>query len=841
MISNRKNNQGYAIVIVLVLLVIGTAVIMMYGRDKDFFSKVSGFLYRSRQLEMYSSTGIQIAINDLQKIANNSRDTTSGVDIFTTTAAGGAAGNDEAYNMGLWAWYTTSSIRTRTIIPRFIKNSGDLELRIYYFPENPCTTSAPATVICSNDSAYNLKFPKTFRVVSQVTSSKTGEIFTTESQIQVKFANYSEITFGIEGLKCINGTDPNSCGTFPNNNFFDFAPSPYGTSYFDLPANKLRFVFNDAANLGNQSQQTTFSGRVYFKNKTPMGQDYPFLRFGYNYRQHLADGSWNVTSTQEKAMVNFKQGLEDNVPISTTPATNPSSSTYFTQMSAMATTGGQNLSSGETCPASPNMYGKKEVHICLKAVGSTIKKYPCNKNADDFMGRLDENKHPPEANSSTATANLSNLDPSTAAYRNAFFVPGSGAGTTTNDWLGKGLDRYVGERADVINNTDSSLASYATSGVFYCHLTDCHCKVHVKGIYDGNVNFVADDIVIEGDNVLQDQTNASNDIIGMVAKYDVEIPEAIPQAATSAPSSNNQNSYIYMQDIEPPFTNQTGANYPGNFAEAYLGITNFIPKVGGTYKDQYATNTDYAEFAKWDLSQTGGKVYASPTVLDLQANIYAGNNFKVGSLNNPYDLNNPLEVDNPGPTSTPGSAMPVITVDNPSDPRANWVYSYRNPLGDGTHANDLYDPDQTTNKGLLKMVGGQRVQPLYYVDGLAKYHMTIEQGYNKDWNGRYTDTAYNPAATLGGTDYYGGEETPRVANRGIAIFGSVHSKYSYINDVITGPGPGYAQYKIGFRKKLVQADPRSFYLRPVGFPDTAILKVYELYTKQSMGKSALVP
>ena len=102
-----KKKSGYAVVIVLVLIVIGTVALIMFNRESLFFSKVAGFFSRARKIQSQALDGIELAKGDLRKVINNSRDPNlTGVDKFMATSSGGATA---AYNQGLYFDYTNAS------------------------------------------------------------------------------------------------------------------------------------------------------------------------------------------------------------------------------------------------------------------------------------------------------------------------------------------------------------------------------------------------------------------------------------------------------------------------------------------------------------------------------------------------------------------------------------------------------------------------------------------------------------------------------------------------------------------------------------------------------------
>jgi hypothetical protein len=781
---NKRKNQGYAIVVVLVLLLIGTVTIIMMNRESTFFTKVSGFFSRARKIQGYAESGIALAKSDLRNIALKSQDPSlTGVDRFFATSAGGNVG---AFNMGLY-FDNSGALGARTWTPRIARDDGDFSMRVFYIPEDPCVDTP-----CTDETKYNIRLPKRFMVVSEVTNTRSGEVFTVESRIQLKFENFAEISFGINGAgsyPCLTG--PGCVGEYR------FSPGVYGRSHFNLPADKLQFafVFPGGENVDHPSQMFFFNDFVTFEQQKPNSQPYPFVLYEHSVQQQQLDGTHQVIPGISKhAMMNFSKGYEDNTPL-TVAGNEPSSDTYFNEMATMSNTDGRNFASTESCPGNG-----KPIDICLKMVGDKVKRYNCNYiDVDDrIMGRIDKPVHP-------ASINQSGYGYASGAPLTSMFSPGMETSFP---------DRYVGERTDVTNGSDSSIEEYPASGVMYCHNTTCGCNIHVKGIVDGQVTFVATDITIEGDIAYQNQDpNSSNDTVGIIAKNNVIIPPGVPQAATTASSQGNPaQKIIQTPDYEPPFTDNTPGGQANNLAEAYLGITNFIPfnTVTGQYESRNAANPDYTEFANWDLSLTDGKMFNSPSTLDLDANIYAGNTVKIDGIFNP-------EVSTDGKTG-----IAVVTCE---DPPACTDYKYRNFNGATGTGNSLYNPDGS----LVSATTSGKVQPLYYANGLNTGDMWIDQTNSRSKYAQFLDLNYNQ-----------NEEIPRALNRGINVFGGINSKFHFIFDEIKNPSGSQAM-RLGFKRKVIQGDPRAKFMAPPGYPSTVRLRIDELYQKFHQGKSALIP
>lgn len=778
MLQQRKQN-GYAVVIVLILLVVGTLALIMLNRESLFFTKVAGFFSRARKIQTIAQDGIELAKGDLRKITVNSvGDNSSNLDTFAFLQSGGSGA---ALNQGLRFDYDASG-STRNVLPRISRTDGDFQLRVFYFPENPCIVTP-----CNNDTEYNTRLPKRMLVVSEALNTRNGEVFTSETRVQIQFENFAEIAFGVLGT-----------GPYPvNPQYYDVSPGIYGRTHFNIPPNKLRFKFNfPGPEMDDPSQKFFFNDLVTFTEDTPSNQTYPWTLYEHTYQQQQLDGTFDPTNLKKHSTINFSKGYEDETPL-TTQGEEPSSDAYFSQLESMANSDGYNFSSSVSCPA-----GGKPVDICLKFAGTQIKQYNCNyiDSTDKIMGRIDKNVHPEAAYQPSS--------PHSYTHSNAgIFTPGM-----ENTFP----DRYENERADVNSNTYSNaIATINANGVIYCKLSGCDCNLHVKGIVDGQVTLAAQNVVIEGDIQYQDQDKeTSNDMVGIIAQKDVIVPPGIPQAATSATSiTYTQQQNIVTQDFEPPVTPAPGVN---NLHEAYLNITNFIPQSSGQYVDRDANNENYDEFIRWNLNLTDGKRLNSATTLDLDANIYAGGTFKVDTIFNPEVSANHVTS---SLQNTQGIAM--VTCENP--PTCT-DYKYRNPAAPPNDPNALYD----SNGALVKPDGTNAVQPLYYIDGLNQGNMYIGQGFDEPTNNKYNDTNFQP-----------GEEAPRPLNRGIKIFGGLSSKYHAIFDKMQG-GNG-ADFKMGFLRREIEGDPRASFMTPPGYPATIILSISELHQKMHAGKSSLVP
>lgn len=786
---NIKNQQGYAIIIVLVLLVTGTVLLVMFNRENAFFSKVSGFFNRNRKIQEQARDGVNLAKSDLRNVAFNSRDAVGGADWFTEVDGS----QTTAFNEGLYA-DPDHTLGTRTLTPRITRNDGDVELKVYYFPDDPCINSEPPCT-AGDTAAYNEKMPKLFHVVSQATNTKSGEIYTQESRIQMKLVNYAEYSLGVLGQICLDSpppTPPDPCvKPFPSTTKLDFSPAYYGRSYFNIDPASLRFVFEGGAAPDDKSQQHFFNDIAEFPLGSAADSALPFEQKSSNIKDDTG-----AVMGQRKPMLTFTKGFTEGEPVIPVaggadydPAKDPSTDEYFATMQAMADSNGHDFTpTGTPCPA-PNALGVSQIDVCLKFEGTDIKQYDCKKYNNDFMGRVDMNIHPDAFTSSTATTLQSG-----------------------------NYDRYVGEHQDVYSGTDSSTATIPANGVIYCHLSGCDCNVHIKGILDGQVTIAATNAVIEGDLVYQDQDpEDSDDVLGVMAKKDIIIPAGLPQAATSEPTAEaDDQQNIPLTDADPPFNDTTPGGTPATLAESYLDITNFIPQKSGAYVDRDLSSENYAEYVGWDTTSTG--TYNSPMVLDLDAQMYAGNSVKMDAVFNP-------EIDSPS-TLTKIESLAFITCENATGPSCAGAteFKYRNPAAPTGEANALFNADGS----LVTSAFGVPVQPYFWVDGLNMDNGNVDGHSGKPDYANFTDTT----AQLG-------EEVARPMNRLLNVFGGINSKYYYIYDQKTADN-GDA-FRMGFRRKIINGDPRSSFLTPPGYPSTLTIDIYDLYQKSYQGKSPLIP
>jgi hypothetical protein len=818
--SIKHKQKGYAIAVVLILLVIGTATLIMTNRESFFFTKIAGFFARSKKIQAQAQAGLDLAKSDLSTIGSNSRrQVTSGLNTFRNLTTGGASA---ALNQGLYF----DSGATRTLTPRISRPNvdGDIQLRVFYFPEDPC-----ADVACSSEAEYNKRLPKRFIIVSEAANSKTGEVFSIESRVQVKLENFAEISFGVMG----KGSYP------PDGTSLLFAPALYGRSHFGLPANSIEFTFNNS-DMENRSNQHIFNDLVTFQDSAT-SDGYPFTITEHQIQQQQLDGlPQPVPGLYKKPMMNFKKGYQSDVDLipqggNYDPNYDPASDTFFNNLQAKAESVGGGVNLAASLPA-----GTGNVDICLKFVGAVLKRYNCNylDSTDKIMPRIDMNIHPEFQ--TYLNGHGTYADGEDEATR---FNSGSTVSSLMNDMhpilTSQHLyDRYEGEHSDVYNGTTANAvgSDIPASGIIYCRPNDGRiCNVHIKGILDGNVTIAADRVTIEGDIVYQNQNSVtSDDMLGVIAKEDIIIPATVPQSSTSAGAHDtywqNARQFQAADNQNPVGDDNAGTTMPTSLAESYLGITNFIPVNSGEYTDRDDGSVDYKEYANWislgDID-TNTKYYNSPTALDLDGNFFAGNVVKVDGIFNPEQG---FTLPNSAPTG-----MAVLTCENPGGAATGngcTDYKYRNLTKTDNSADALYANNDRTV--LATGADGNPVKPLFWVDGLENDYMTVG-GCGDNFPGSCSD----PAATnYKNVEFQMGEEVARISNPLMHVYGSINSKFFLIYDRF---GTYYGKFRMGFKNKIITPDPRAASMFPPGFPSTYPVKVDELYQKIHRGRSALVP
>ena len=144
----------------------------------------------------------------------------------------------------------------------------------------------------------------------------------------------------------------------------------------------------------------------------------------------------------------------------------------------------------------------------------------------------------------------------------------------------------------------------------------------------------------------------------------------------------------------------------------------------------------------------------------------------------------------------------------------------------------LYD-----NRGNLIIAPGNSamtVMPLIYADGLKRDYLLFG-GCGDTAPQNCADTEY--ANRFRDNVFQQGEEMPRIANHLMKVFGGISSQFFFIHQDF---GNYYGKYKMGFKRKIIEGDPRATFLTPPGFPPTLRLKIDELYQKIHMGKSPLI-
>ncbi|MCB0271594.1 MAG: hypothetical protein KDD46_01115 [Bdellovibrionales bacterium] len=782
--QHNRSTRAYAIVVVMILIIIGTGVLLFANKESLFFTKVVGFFNRSKQIQIVAESGAQLAQLDLVTLSQNVLlDDYSAVDVFTNLA-----GEDPQVpiDQGLHVYQVVAG--QRTVVPRFTKQEGNISLEVYYFPEDPCDGG------CASEVEYNEKIPKFFNVVSQATHQKTNEVFTVETRVQVRLENFSEIAFGVTGVT-----------NFPvvsSSDFYKFVPSISGRTHFNIPENRIEFAnpshwmsyvaLTDTASYNGESRLSTFLGPVTFENSDlhdyQGDEDLPFRR-GYSPYT-----DYNVTI---RPILDFKKGLDTGVNLvsesgedSYVESRDPSTDAYFDTLHAVASGGfGQDLSDIAPCQVN-HVTGHNEANVCLKLRGNEVLRYDCNV-VDGFVYPVVDR---------VIRANDDDLD--VTAFP----------------------DQYLGERADVFGgSTANAQNTYSANGVFYCRNSGCDCNIHIKGLYEGNLTVAADNVVIAGDIVNNDQdpVNSTN-MFGAIAKHDLIIPPGIPQGSQSIPYGNGDHNTSNLPSNDPPFQNCTSP-FSGctaaSLGESYLGITNFIAHDGTQYTDRDIGNDLHLPFSNWiNPTQTGHSTdyYNNPMSLDLDGHFIAGNTLKIDGIFNP-------EVSISG-----NKGIAVLTCENPgtSDKCRDLTsakFKYREPTTEYSAGGTLQtnNPLYVFNTGTgqydrVTSSDGEVVEPVFWGDGL---HL-------ESWNSHINPGLWDDTLVVF-------EELSRMRQQSLNVFGSLNAKFFLLNSRILN-------FPVGFNTKIIVGDPRAGASIPPSFPFTLNIIFDELYRKAYHGTSKLL-
>lgn len=807
-----SSRQGYAIIGVLIMMVVGVSVVIIAQKENTLLTKISGFFVRKHTAQSMAESGLDLARLDLKRITKNVRYNKIEQDMFTRLREGG---QQSALDQGLHSFMAKAA--DRIIQPRFTRNDGARTLSVLYFPQNPCQPD------CSTEDDYNTRFPKIFNIVSQVQDKNTGEVFTVESKVLVRLESFTEIAYGITGI-----------GDYPvlrDGETLAFKPSVYGRTHFNINQNLIQLL--DGGDLfikGNiaypeslepvffgDNNTHLFLGPLTFEQPelhdvTIQGQDMK-LPFKVENRKYS-----NYNDIEFHPNVELTKNYGVGVDVITEPDDldydlniDPMSDLSFQKYQSIADSGnGLNFSDSQLCVYNP-VVRKVESNICLKMDGDQLLRYECE-NA--YADRPGEFFMPPSIDIVTPSVDI-------RANRNPNF------NTELLEKIKHFPDRYSGEREDVRTGVSSNaIESYPLDGLVFCKNAGCECNIHIKGIYDGSVNFVADNIVIEGDIVNKDQENMnhSTSVFGAIAKNNIIIPEGVPQAANSSkgPAWNEPIGRIDLTAASPPFDrcspSSTGCNNPASLAESYLNITNFIADDGVSYVDRDADDASgrYRSATPWfDYleSYEPKKYFNSPMALDLEGHFLAGEHVVVNGIFNPE-----LTTD-----SADKQGIAILTCEQYSGDSCK-DYSYREPVFDGDVDEDglayqypLYDKD-SDGKVIFAQGSAGAVQPIFYIDGLR--------------NGKILAGNINTSADYYDFEIDNNEATPRMKNELIYVYGSLNSKYFFSS-------ANNNAYEIGFRNKIMVNDPRAGNVDPPGFPQTNNIIYNELFRKSYLGRSTL--
>ncbi|MEZ4705383.1 MAG: hypothetical protein R3A11_09390 [Bdellovibrionota bacterium] len=706
----HHSSKGMAVILVLILIVSGIGMFMAMNNDNIIMTRLGGFFKRSYDLKLEAESGLEIQRAELMTLARNCMDNKYDGDskaTFTTPEDE----NDDVVALG----YVYDADRP-DVTPVISRSRGDINLRVFLFPEDP----DPAIDWTTSPTEYDLSFPKYFLVVSETENEKTGEIFTIESRVKIREESYSEILYGTHGV-----------GAFPvlkPSEYYKIAAGIFeGRVHFgDFPDGKLQFEGKwweaETGTSWNQSlpgsptqeeqledgfeftnQVHYFLGHVTFADPVLPGDEYPFKRREVDMTSTNCSGGCG--SGEYKTEMYFAEGYTANY-------TNirPVPSTYYTDVETKATVDLSSLGLTD---------------VCLKLVstpsGGKIKQYNCA--TDEFFA----------------------------------------------------FDRYQNEQNDVINGTDSSIATYDTDGLFTC--LSGSCNVHIKGIVDGEATFAADNIYIEGDLVYQDP---NEDVLGVVAKNNIVIPEAVPQTT---------NPYETLEGKKPKNVDRYDPTDRSTANGQYLDITNFIPvDSDGNLVDPDIEDTTYpSQWMEEGLTSIG--YVNAAAALDLEGHFLAGEHVVISGIFNP-------EVDSAGGLAVWATADGGATYQQ-------YVGSGKDTLDSFYMTNPLKPTKTIAKPGLI---------PPYYYDG---YQPTL-----------------TPTDTAGAYDQF--EEMIRSVGSDLRVRGSLNSKYSYTANTFNGRDQG-------FQRRVIRPDPRVAFNPPDYYPPTGEMVIGVEFQKSYRGRNKRVP
>ncbi|MEZ4818630.1 MAG: hypothetical protein R3A45_01585 [Bdellovibrionota bacterium] len=389
-----------------------------------------------------------------------------------------------------------------SIEPILNKSRGGMTLRVFLFPEDP----DPSLDWSVDSLEYDLTFPKYFLMVSEAAHEESGEIYTIEHRIKIREESYSEILYGTHGV-----------GPFPvlaNWEKYKIAPGIFeGRVHFgDFPDDQLQFE----GAWWNADTGTSWNQSI---GEDPSQEEQLANGFEFNDQVHYFLGHVSfadpILSGDEHPFQRRETTLADANCTGGCGTGEFKAEMYFAE--------GYTANYAEIREVPASYYSEIEpkatvdlsalglTDVCLKMIstagGGKIKRYNCA--TDEFHA----------------------------------------------------FDRYEDEYDDVRNGTDSAVATYDTDGLFTC--LSGSCNIHLKGIVDGSATFVGDNIYLEGDIVYQDP---DTDLIGVVAKNNIVIPEAVPQTTNPYDTLKTQNNVDRYDPLDPTTANGQ-----------YLNITNFIP------------------------------------------------------------------------------------------------------------------------------------------------------------------------------------------------------------------------------------------------------------------------
>jgi hypothetical protein len=248
---NRRSSNGYALIVVLVLLAIGTTLGFL-SLNSTNLQLTRNWLFRQRlTVKSAAERGFDFAKLDLQARGR-------ALDFDSTQRVDKAPYQGFSTGVGL----VPSSAGPST--PRIVMEKGDIRNEVWYFANE-------------SNTVYNSSLPKLFRVISYALDRKTGQNFTIEGDLTLRQVNFSEFAFGMLAPTAIK---------LDINTEFNFRPKVYGgrahfgkfgktqPDYYGKVRPTLNFEGASSGHVGSH----IFKGHATFEDDLVPDYEYPFRK-----------------------------------------------------------------------------------------------------------------------------------------------------------------------------------------------------------------------------------------------------------------------------------------------------------------------------------------------------------------------------------------------------------------------------------------------------------------------------------------------------------------------------------------------------------------------------------